>query len=203
MHHTKVFAFDFGINTLLTVVELAVGALTGSAAILADGAQNLTDSLVITVAYICERIAGQPDKTRQSALRIYRRAAGLNASILMILAVLISALAISRTLHPQVLNTSTIIVVGVLSIVINFWAAGMLFATRRDVTVAAPYIGLLFSGLSGAGVLLSGVIAREFGVHQVDGIFGLVIAGLLFVRSGRMLFMALWQPVKLLRQTIE
>ena len=203
MRHTKVLAFDFIINTLLTIIELAAGVLSGSAAILADGSQNLTDSLVITVAYVCERIATRPGNTKRSARHVYRLAAGINATILLILAVLIAGLAINRTLHPQILNTLTVIAIGSLSIVINFWAAGMLFAARRDITVAAPYVGLLFSGLSGIGVFLSGIIARRFGIHQIDGIVGIVIAALLFARSSRMLRLAIWQPNKLLRSTIE
>ena len=197
--HTKILAFDFVINTFLTIVELVAGALTGSAAILADGSQNLTDSLVLSVAYVCERIAGRPKTSNAAAKQLYRWASCINASILMALAVLIAVLAIHRALYPQILNTLTVIGIGVLSIIINFWAAGMLFAARRDATVTAPYVGLLYSGLSGIGVFASGLLAHAFGFYRADGIVGIAIAALLFIRSSRMLAKAIRRPAKLFR----
>ena len=155
--HTKVLAFAFIINTLLTIVEYAAGVITGSAAILADGSQNLTDSLVISIAYVCERLAGRPRTSKRTSAHIFQIAAVLNASILMALAVFIGGLAINRIVHPQVLNSTIVIAIGLFSIVINFWAAGLLFTARRDISVTAPYVGLLFSGLSGIGVFASGL----------------------------------------------
>jgi len=112
----------------------------------------------------------------------------------MILALFIGALAIYQTLHPQSLNNALVMVIGMLSIITNWWAAGLLFRFRQDSTVTAPYVGLIFSGLSGVGVLASGVVSSVWHVHQVDGITGIVIATLLFARSTNMLGTALWRP---------
>jgi cobalt-zinc-cadmium efflux system protein len=189
--HTKVLAVAFIINTLLTIVEYAAGVITGSAAILADGSQNLTDSLVISIAYVCERLAGGPRTSKRTSAHIFQIAAVLNASILMALAVFIGGLAISRIVHPQMLNSTIVIAIGLFSIVINFWAAGLLFTARRDISVTAPYVGLLFSGLSGIGVFASGLISHTWHVHEVDGLAGIIIASLLLLRSSKMLFAAL------------
>lgn len=200
MQHTKVLALAFLINTLLTIVEYGAGALSGSASLLADGSQNLTDSLVIIISFICERVAARPLTTKRRIAEIYRFAASINAGILMLLAIAIGTLAFYRVMHPHALNSSIVITTGILSVVINWWAASLFFATRRDATVAAPYIGLLFSGLSGVGVLASGLASRMWGLQQVDGLVGIAIAALLFARSGRMLINALWRPKALLKK---
>lgn len=189
--HAGVLVFDFVINTLLTIVEYVAGALSGSAALLADGSQNLTDSLVITVAYLCEWFIARPGLRRRYITRIYRRAGATNALILMALAVYIGGAALYRTLHPRAINSTLVIAIGLLSIVINFWAAGLLRRYHKDRTIRAPYTGLLFSGLSGIGVFASGVIARLWHFNHIDGLTGIVIAALLFVRSTKLLVTAL------------
>ena len=192
--HTKALALAFIINTLLTVVEYAAGVVSGSAAILADGSQNLTDSLVLTIAYICERIVARPRLRKRTANTIYRFAGSLNAIILISLSFVIGWLALNRILYPQLLNSALVMVIGVLSIGINGWAAGLLFSARRDFTTRAPYVGLLFSGLSGVGVLASGLAYHFWHIRQIDGITGLIIATLLLIRSARLLIAALHMP---------
>ena len=189
--HTKALVLAFVINTLLTIIEYTAGIISGSAAVLADGSQNLTDSLVLTIAYICERLVARPHLRKRTVSRIYRVAGSLNAIILICLSYNIGFLAVNRVLYPHLLNSALVIAIGVLSIIINGWAARLLFSGRRDFTTRGPYIGLLFSGLSGVGVLLSGLAYHFWHIREIDGIVGTLIAALLLIRSIRLLISSL------------
>src|SRR5690348_699233 len=93
--HTKALVLAVVINTLLTIIEYTAGIISGSAAVLADGSQNLTDSLVLTIAYICERLVARPHLRKRTVSRIYRVAGSLNAIILICLSYNIGFLAVN------------------------------------------------------------------------------------------------------------
>ncbi len=186
-----VLVFDFVINTALTIVEVVCGVLSGSTAVLADSVQNLTDSIILAVAFVCERVVTNSSLKQTKRARAYRLAGSINAAILMVLAVFVGAAALNRILHPQPIQTAIVIIVGLASIVVNWLAAAALSTHRRERTIQAPYIGLIFSGFSGLGVFASGVATRFLHVQRVDGIIGLMIAVVLLWRSANLLQHAL------------
>lgn len=186
-YHTYALTYAFTINTLLTIIEYAAGSISGSAAILADASQNLTDSLVLTIAFICERLVGKQRLNKPARNRIYQITGALNAAILICLSYSIGFLAINRIIYPHPPASGLVICIGILSVIINGWAAGLLFTARHDRATRAPFTGLLFSGLSGVGVLASGIVYHFWHVSQIDGITGVVIAILLLIRSTRLL----------------
>lgn len=188
--HANVLVFDFAINTFLTFVEIVVAIVGGSVAVRGDGFQNLTDSLVLTVAYIGEKAALQKSQAKRRASKIYHNMRVINSVILLSLATYMGYSSFYRLLHPRQLNGEAIILVGILSILINFWAAGLLYRYRRDKTTEAPYVGLLYSGSSGIGVLATGICTVSGQALWIDGAVGLIIATLLFARASRMLVRA-------------
>ncbi len=187
----KTLVFDFVINTALTVIELVTGTLSGSVALLADGFQNLTDSVVISVAFVTKQLTRKTNIDRAKRQSIYRTSGCMNALILMTLAAYISLVAYYRLKHPQAVNNYMVIGIGLLSIAVNWYAAALLHRQRTEKTLRAPYVGLIFSGFSGLGVFLSGLIAQFMHVHSVDAVVGLLIAAVLFIRSVKLLKLAL------------
>lgn len=180
---TSILVFDFVINSALTVVELLAGTVSGSIALLADGFQNLTDSIVITIAYITERLTSKKGITPKKQKSVYKTAGMMNASILITLAIYIGYNAFDRLLHPQQVDTTLVIWIGLLSTTVNWMAAGLLYGMRQDKSIRAPYVGLFFSGLSGAAVFASGILAKYLHIENIDAITGLAIASLLLIRS--------------------
>ena len=79
------------LNTLLTIVEILVGVISGSLSLLADGSRNLTDSIMLSVSYIAERLS----KRKADSLRTwgYGRikiiASLLNTGIIITVAIII------------------------------------------------------------------------------------------------------------------
>lgn len=188
---TKTLLIDFVINTVLTSIELVAGTVSGSVVLLADGFQNLTDSIVIIIAFLTERLTSKLKRSKRKQTKIYRIAGCTNAFILMALAVYISLLAYHRLSNPQAVNNHTVIGIGLLSITINGYAAGLLHKNRNEKSIRAPYAGLIFSGISGAGAFISGIVGQLLHLQRIDAFFGLGIAAVLFIRSGNLLFLAL------------
>lgn len=189
--NTAALVLDFAVNSGLTIIEVVTGLASGSTALLADSIQNLTDSIVLGVAYLSERTASRPGLRKKAVASIYRRAGIINASILIFLALFIGAAAGWRIIHPHLINGELVIVIGILSITINWVAAGILHMHRSDKSVRAPYIGLIFSGLSGVGVFAAGVASQFFAYNRLDGVIGIIIAVTLLVRSSRLLVLTL------------
>jgi cobalt-zinc-cadmium efflux system protein len=185
--NTKPLIFDFVINTALTIIELVTGSTSGSAALLADGFQNLTDSLVLAIAFFTERFTHKRAIRHAEKVRVSQLSGHANAVILIVLSFYIAINSTVRILHPNSINTTVVMFVGVLSIFINWVAAGVLYGVRNDKNIRAPYIGLLFSGLSGCSVFFAGFGTRYFHMHHLDGVIGLFIAVSLFVRSVKLL----------------
>jgi len=168
------YIYSFTINTALTIVELTAGIASGSAAILADGIQNLSDSLVIAISFVA---SGSRDQ------RAAKKPATIDALILMFIALFIGGMAFHKLDNPSNPPSQLLMFIGFLSVVINFAAAAALKSRKRDVITKAPIVGLFFSALSGLIVFGAGVLSY-FGVHgHLDAYAGIFIAFLLFYRS--------------------
>lgn len=80
--------FGLVLNSAFTVVEFIFGILTGSLALIADAAHNLTDTFTLTVSFIANRLARR--EANDSKTFGYGRAtilaALLNASVMLAVA---------------------------------------------------------------------------------------------------------------------
>ena len=104
----------------------------------------------------------------------------------MSLAVYITLQAYYRLKHPQHVNNYLVIVIGLLSVVVNWWAATLLYRDRQKKNIQAPYIGLMFSGFSGLGVTMSGLITHYSHIKGIDAAVGLLIGAILFLRAANL-----------------
>jgi cobalt-zinc-cadmium efflux system protein len=116
------------LNTLLTIVEVVAGIISGSLSLVADGARNLTDSLLLTVSFIAERLSKRKadDLRTWGYGRIKIIASLLNTGIILTIAVIIGYEAISRFNEPRSVKGITVIIVAALSVFINAIAALLL-----------------------------------------------------------------------------
>jgi cobalt-zinc-cadmium efflux system protein len=176
------------LNTLLTVVEMVIGIISGSLALVADGARNLTDSLLLTVSFIAERLSRRkPDDLRTWGYgRIKVIASLLNTGIILTIAIIIGYEAISRFNEPKNVKGITIILAAALSVFINALAALLLKKQKDDINIRTAYTGLKFGAISSAGVLIAGVFIVVFKWNWVDNVAGIAISALLLFASFRL-----------------
>ncbi len=179
------FGIGLILNTGFTVFEMTVGVLSGSLALVADAAHNLTDSLTLAIAYAAERISRrQPDIKRTYGYgRVKIIAALLNSGILMAIATFITIEAIQRLSEPKEVPGLTIAVVATIGIAINGGVAYLLSKRKHDLNTKAAYTNMLYDTLSSVGALVAGLAIYFFHIYWLDSVVGLAIAFMLLIAT--------------------
>lgn len=175
-------------NLLLFAGKLAIGTLSGSVAITADGVNNLTDASGSVVTLIGFHFAGKPaDKEHPYGHARAEYLSGLMVSLLILLmGVETLKSAVDKILHPApVAFSPALVVVLVLSVLVKLW----LFCFNRKLGKAMDSAALMATAtdsrndaISTAAILLSSVVQAVSHV-ALDGFVGLAVA-LLILWSG-------------------
>jgi cobalt-zinc-cadmium efflux system protein len=163
-------------------VEVAVGVLSGSLALLSDAAHMLTDAVALGVALVALRVAARPAGGQMTFG--FRRAevlsAQFNGAMLLVLALLILYEGIRRLIAPPTVAGTPVLVVAVVGIVVNLLASWTLSGGRRESLnvegafqhVVTDLAAFVFTAIAGAIILLTGFV-------RADGIASLVVAGIM------------------------
>jgi cobalt-zinc-cadmium efflux system protein len=185
---TKAVPTSLLLNTLLTIVEIIAGTLSGSLSLIADGFRNLTDSLLLTVSYIAERLSRRKadDLRTWGYGRIKIIASLVNTGIILTIALIIGYEAISRFGDPKHIQGTIVMLVAGLSVAVNAGVALLLKGQRADINIRTAYTGLYFGAISSASVLLSGLLITVFHWYWVDNITGIIISVLLLYATAQL-----------------
>ena len=195
-HNTNDGSIKFGLvlNSLFTIVEFIFGVLTGSLALIADAAHNLTDTFTLTVSFIANRLSRR--EANASKTFGYGRAtilaALLNATIMIAVAGFITFEAIQRLQHPVAVEGGIVAAVAAVGIAVNGSIAYVLLKNRKDLNMRSAFVDMAFDALSSLGAVIAGLLILFTGVKYVDSIVGLVIAALL-----------LYNTIKILREAVQ
>ena len=173
------------LNGAYTVVEAAVGFLTGSLSLLADAGHNLSDVLALGLAAGAVWLAQRPPTPRRSFgfKRAEILAAFLNAVSIVVIALLIFVEAARRIGDPTEVPGGWLIAVAAVGILVN--AAGAAAVFRRggeDMNMRASFLHLAGDALGSLGVFAAGVIILTTGWIYADPLFSVLI-GLLILAS--------------------
>lgn len=186
--------FGLVLNTAFTVVEFIFGILTGSLALIADAAHNLTDTFTLSVSFIANRLARR--EANDSKTFGYGRAtilaALLNASVMLVVAAFIVIEAIQRLGNPHPVEGGVVAVVAFVGILVNGSIAIILSKNRKDLNMRSAFIDMAFDALSSLGAVVAGLIIWLTGITWVDSAVGLVIATLL-----------VYNTLKILREAVQ
>jgi cobalt-zinc-cadmium efflux system protein len=169
------------------VVEVVVGLLADSLAVLADAGHMLTDSFALGLALFASWIAGRPSTPARSFG--YRRAEILaaltNAVLLVVIAIWIFVEAIRRLDDPPDVLGGWVLLVGVLGLMVNLAAAGLLARSHAGGSLnrRAALRHVLADLLGSAGVIVAGLLIVTTGWLQADAIVSMAIAVLVLASS--------------------
>lgn len=195
-HNNSDGSIKFGLvlNTAFTVVEFIFGILTGSLALIADAAHNLTDTFTLTVSFTANRLARR--EANDSKTFGYGRAtilaALLNASVMLAVAAFITYEAIQRLNHPQSVEGGIVAAVAFVGILVNGSIAYVLSKNRKDLNMRSAFVDMAFDALSSLGAVIAGLIILLTDITWVDSAIGLVIAALL-----------VYNTLKILREAVQ
>ncbi len=167
-------------------VEVVVGILASSLALLSDAAHMLTDAGAIALALVAARLAGRPAQGGYTfgLKRAEILSAQINGVTLVALAAVIVFEGIRRLISPPDVEGAAVVAVALAGIVVNLLATFVLAgADRRSLNVEGAFQHVLTDLYAFIATAVAGVIILATGWGQADGIAALLVAGLM-LRSG-------------------
>ena len=129
-------AITFALTAAFFVVELVVGLLSGSLALVADAGHMATDVLALGASLVATQMAGRPDGSGRRTYGSYRAevfAAGFAVLLMVGVGVFIVIEAISRMGSEVEVASTPMVVVGLIGLAVNAVGLVMLRAGAEAV----------------------------------------------------------------------
>ncbi|MDO5978919.1 cation diffusion facilitator family transporter [Flavivirga spongiicola] len=167
------------LNILITVAQVIGGIVSGSLALLSDALHNFSDVLSLVVSYIANKLS----KKKASIHRTfgYKRAeilaAFINASTLIIVAVLLIIEAIKRFQNPEEIESNLVIWLSLLGIIANGFSVLLLKRdSEANMNMKSAYLHLLTDMMASIAVLIGGLLMKYYQLYWVDSVLTFAIA---------------------------
>lgn len=173
--------------TGVVVIAQAVGSVvTGSLALLVDTAHMLTDTVGLGMALVASVLMTRPATDRHTwGLRRAEVIAALaQAALLLAVGGFALVEGVRRLVTPADVPSSSLLVFGVVGLVANLVALGVLTGGRgSNLNMRAAYLEVLNDALGSVAVIASAVLIAAFGWVRADSVAGLLIALLILPRT--------------------
>lgn len=185
-------AVALAINAGFMVVEVAVGAIANSLALLSDAAHMLTDAAAIALALVAARLARR--RANGAMTYGYKRAEILSAQVngitLLILSAFIVYEGVRRLTAPPDVEASLVLWIGLAGIAVNGAAAVALArANRESLNVEGAFQHNLMDAYASVATAAAAAVILLTGFERADPIASLLIA-VPMLRSGWLLVKA-------------
>jgi len=174
------------LNILITVAQVIGGILSGSLALLSDALHNFSDVISLVVSFLANKLA----KKQASLHRTfgYKRAeilaAFINASTLIIVAVLLIIEAVKRFRNPEEIESNLVIWLSLLGIIANGLSVLLLKKdSEANMNMKSAYLHLLTDMMASVAVLIGGLLMKYYQVYWVDSVLTFII-GLYLIWMG-------------------
>jgi cobalt-zinc-cadmium efflux system protein len=179
-------ALSIVITVIFVLGEAITGYLSHSLALMSDAGHNFADALSLIFSCYAIWIARKPS-TAQRTFGFHRvgiLAALVNAVSLVVIALLIFWEASTRLRHPEPVQSTPMIVVALIAIlmntVISFWLRN---AAKKDLNVRSAYLHMLGDAISAAGVVIAGLVIAFTGASIADPVVSILIGTLILWSS--------------------
>ncbi|MFL5845422.1 MAG: cation diffusion facilitator family transporter [Solirubrobacteraceae bacterium] len=175
-------AIALGLILSFMAVEVVVGVLTGSLALLSDAAHMLTDAVAIGLALVAARLAARPAAGAMTygLKRAEILSAQFNGATLLVMALFIVYEGIRRLVDPPDVDGTPLLVVALIGVVVNLAATWVLArADRRSMNVEGAFQHVLTDLAAFAFTALAGLVILLTGFHRADGIAALLVAAIM------------------------
>jgi cobalt-zinc-cadmium efflux system protein len=183
-------AVALAINVVLLVAGLVGAFVFHSVALLADAGHVLSDVAAIGLGLVAAAMAARPAAGRRTfgSYRAEIISALANGVLLVAVALLVFAEAISRLSHPGDVEGAGVIAIGAIGLAGNVAATiALAGGEREDLNLEGVLRHSAADALGSLGVLLSGLIVLLTGWAYADPLIGLLIGLLIVVGSWRLL----------------
>lgn len=188
--HIKPLLISFALIVAFLVVQVAVGVVTGSLALLSDAGHMATDALGLGMALAAIQAASTARVHPQRTFGLYRLeilAALLNAVLLFAVAGYVLFKAVGRLDNAPDVASTPVLVVGVIGLVVNVIAFLLLRAgAKESLNMRGAYLEVLSDTLGSVGVIAAAVVWGITGWTWVDPVIGAVIGVFILPRAWRL-----------------
>jgi cobalt-zinc-cadmium efflux system protein len=168
------------------LVEVIVGALAHSLALLSDAAHMLTDAGGLAFSLVALRLAARPAAGAMTFgfRRVEILSAQANGVTLLILAALILYEAVRRLIDPPHVHGGPMLAVALAGVAVNLLAVWMMSkANRASLNVEGSFQHILTDLYGFIGTAIAAVVILSSGFQRADPIVSLLIAALM-IRAG-------------------
>lgn len=202
----RAFLLGTALNIGFVAVEITLGLMTQSLALIADAVHNLSDVMGLLLAWGASYLSLQPPSQRYTygLRRTSILAALLNGGLLLVAMGGIAWEAIHRLRDPGQVNGATLIWVAAIGVAINGLTAWLFMSGRKsDLNIRGAFLHMAADALVSLGVVLTGIAILVTGWTWFDPVISLVIVGIITVGTGHLLRDALHLAVDAVPPQIE
>ncbi len=178
-HSQKNLGVSILLNIGITLAQIIGGLLSGSLALLSDALHNFTDVVSLIISYVAANFS-KKDASLGKTFG-YKRAeiiaAFINASTLIVIAIILIIEAVERFFNPQSIDSTLVIWLSVLAIVGNGLSVLLLLNDRKkNMNLASAYAHLFTDMLASVAVLIGGLLMKFYSLFWVDSFLTAAIA---------------------------
>jgi len=167
------------LNILITAAQIIGGVLSGSLSLLSDALHNFSDVISLVVSYVASKLAKQ--KASINRTFGYKRAeilaAFINASTLVIVAILLIIEAFKRFNNPEEIESNLVIWLSFIAIIANGLSVLLLKKdSEKNINIKSAYLHLFTDMMASVAVLIGGLLMKFYQVYWVDSVLTFLIA---------------------------
>jgi cobalt-zinc-cadmium efflux system protein len=167
------------LNIGITVAQVIGGLISGSLALLSDALHNFSDVLSLIVSYVANRLSKRKASNKKTFG--YKRAeilaAFINASTLIVVAILLIIEAVERFQHPQEIASNLVIWLSIIAILGNGFSVLLLKKdAEANMNMKSAYLHLFTDMMASVAVLVGGLLMQYFKMYWVDSVLTFAIA---------------------------
>ena len=175
----KNLVFSILLNLVITIAQIVGGIISGSLALISDALHNFSDVLSLSFSLLAHKLSRR--KASIDHTFGYKRAeliaAFINAITLIVVALFLVYEATSRLFHPKPIESTLVIWLAILGIVVN---GGSVLLLKKDsehnLNMKSAYLHLLTDMMASVAVLVGGLLMKFYSWFWVDSVMTLLIA---------------------------
>lgn len=174
----KSLKIAFGLTFAFLLVELAGGIVAQSLALLSDAAHMFTDTAALAIALLAIRISKRPADNKRTFgyHRFEILAAAFNAMLLLLVAVYILWEAWLRIKAPPEIQSSLMLVVAVVGLVVNLVSMRVLRSGQeKSLNVKGAYLEVWADMIGSLGVIIGAGLIKFTGWAWIDSAVAILI----------------------------
>lgn len=184
----------FSLTLGMMVVELVVGWLSNSLALLADAGHMLTDASALALSFMAAWFSTSRPATSEKTFGYYRSeilAALANGLALWVVVLWLYVHAIQRLWNPVTVPSTPIIGVAVVGLLVNLLSGRLLKEGRSEsLNLQGAWLNVMSDALGSLGVIVAGLCIRWYGISAADPIASMVIGVLIAINAWRLVAQA-------------